>query len=323
MLVFACIYTYQQASDAEVQQDIVIATGTSKGSYYAMGLVIQNLLETSGQFGEVEVIKTQGSVENLELLEAPGGADFALVQGDVAGQGDVRLVADLYKQILHIMVARRLADQVQSIHDLAGLRLSMGPIGSGTRVLVTDILEHFKIEPGESLTLEPGQAVDALIDDEIDAAFILTAMSMEMINELADADAVRFISIGNGEHDRDGSRANASSLETSDNAAICDLTGTSMGNISGIGNTTSSGSAGMFASACCSPDSSGITVSSSPPRTITSTTTSNPTNTAIKPLAAFATPITIHHSLYCSVFFILLYAHQKTNSNVLQTKSKR
>ncbi|MEM8564037.1 MAG: TAXI family TRAP transporter solute-binding subunit [Pseudomonadota bacterium] len=207
VIIFASFYLYRQMTDAEVHQNIVIAAGSTRGSFNEFGHLFKQLLDATGKFDQVTVMNTAGSFANLDAL-ASGSADLALTQSNVATLADARMIADIYPQYLHILVAKELADRVDSISDLEGLRVSVGQPESGTRDLVLSILEHFQVTPGEMLPLRPGESSDALLAGEIDAAFILTALSNENVTELTDVDAVRFISLGSANDDL-GGRAHA------------------------------------------------------------------------------------------------------------------
>jgi TRAP transporter TAXI family solute receptor len=147
-----------------------------------------------------EVLSTEGSVENMERIDgAGGGADLAFVQSDTPIGNNARLVAPLYNEVLHILVSRLDADEILSIYDLRGKRVSLGPAGSGTRQLSKRVLDHFGAVIGEDLALLPAEATAGLIDGSVDAAFILNAIPSRMVTELAEKDAIRFLSLGDAQ----------------------------------------------------------------------------------------------------------------------------
>jgi TRAP-type uncharacterized transport system substrate-binding protein len=67
-------------------------------------------------------------------------------------------VASLYDEILHILVSKMDADEIRTIYDLRGKRVSLGLAGSGTRQLSQRVLDHFGVEVGEDLALSPEEA---------------------------------------------------------------------------------------------------------------------------------------------------------------------
>jgi len=145
-------------------------------------------------------LSTAGSVENMDRIDgADGGADLAFVQSDTTVGGDARLIAPLYEEVLHILVRRAAADEVRGIFDLRGRRVSLGPTGSGTRQLSKRVLGHFGVEVGEDLALAPADAAAGLIGGSVDVAFVLTAIPSRMVAELAEKDAIRFLSLGDAQ----------------------------------------------------------------------------------------------------------------------------
>ena len=63
-LVFG-YYLYRSLSSETVYGEIVIATGPESGTYHALGLALQDVLEASGRFQRVSVQPTDGSYENI------------------------------------------------------------------------------------------------------------------------------------------------------------------------------------------------------------------------------------------------------------------
>jgi TRAP transporter TAXI family solute receptor len=158
------------------------------------------VLEGEGVVDSAVVLSTGGSVENMELIgRAEGDIDLAFVQSDTPPTTDARLVAPLYNEVLHILVSRLKAEEIRTIYDLRGRRVSLGPEGSGTRQLSKRVLGHFGVDVGEDLTLLPDEATAGLIDGSVDAAFILNAIPSRMVAELAEKEAVRFLSLGDAQ----------------------------------------------------------------------------------------------------------------------------
>lgn len=184
----------------ESAQQIVIATGPESGTYHALGLAMARVLEAEGVAQSVQVIATEGSVANMGFV---GGsdrrADFAFVQSDARPDGGVRLIAQLYQEILHVLVATRVAGEIVTLNDLAGRRVSLGTNGSGTRSVAERVIEHFGITVGEDLAIPPEQVVEGLVDGTIDAAFFLSAIPSAIVEELCERDAVRFLTLGDAQ----------------------------------------------------------------------------------------------------------------------------
>ncbi|TXK97147.1 C4-dicarboxylate ABC transporter substrate-binding protein, partial [Methylococcaceae bacterium CS4] len=75
---------------------------------------------------------------------------------------------------------------VKKITDLSKLRISIGPEGSGTRILAKQILElnHIKNTATQLLALASTEAADALIRSDIDALIMVASSDSEIIQQL-------------------------------------------------------------------------------------------------------------------------------------------
>jgi TRAP transporter TAXI family solute receptor len=199
-LVVIGIIGYLSLSGDDSDREIVIATGPETGNYHTLGTAFGRLLEAEGIVASVRVLETEGSAQNMELIGGDGDrADFALVQSDTVANAHARLVASLYEEHLHVLVARGLANEVRTIYELRGLRVSLGGSGSGTRQVARRVLDHFKVEPGEDLAISPARLVESFKIGDIDAAFVLTAVPSRSIQQLASDDAVRFLPLGDAQ----------------------------------------------------------------------------------------------------------------------------
>jgi TRAP transporter TAXI family solute receptor len=204
-------YLYYNASTEENHRRIVIATGPESGTYHVMGQALKRVLEHTGQFESVELRTTDGSVDNMALIGVENGpVDLAFVQGDVAPNANARLITSLYNEVLHILITTSNAQNIENIYDLEGARVSLGGAGSGTRELAQRVLNHFGVKLGQDFVLPPQETADALAQETIDAAFLLTAVPSPLISGLAMRDQIRFISLGEA-HDM-GDEAHALEL---------------------------------------------------------------------------------------------------------------
>jgi len=191
---------YRSLSGVDARQEIVIATGPETGTYHALGTALARVLEGTGVVQSAQIRATAGSVANMELIgSVDGGVDLAFVQSDTPASTRARLVAPLYNEVLHILVSKVVAGDIQTLDDLHGRRVALGPEGSGTRQLSKRVLAHFGVEVGEDLSLLPGETTAGLIDGTVHAAFVLNAIPARMVANLAEKDAVRFLSLGDAQ----------------------------------------------------------------------------------------------------------------------------
>jgi hypothetical protein len=95
---------------------------------------------------EVEVFETQGSSENIRLLEA-GHADFATVQADADSDDGIRAVASLYFDAYQLVVPE--ASDIQSPADLVGRRVAIGSASSGQYQSFWFLADHYGVQPDQ------------------------------------------------------------------------------------------------------------------------------------------------------------------------------
>ena len=172
---------------------VVLATGQTGGTYTVLGEGFANFAEKSDARFRVETLPSKGTPENLQSLET-NQADFAIVQSGQASSDKVQVVAKLYTEVLHILV--RSESPLQSISQLSGLRLCLGEVGSGSRVVSLPLLKHFGIDTSREVQRSPSEALNDLKAGEIDAVFLVTALQSEVIREGVLGGHLRFLDVG-------------------------------------------------------------------------------------------------------------------------------
>ncbi len=162
-----------------------IATGSSNGIYYLKANQYSNLLIEEGF--KVDILKTAGSVENLQLLKE-GKADIAFLQGGVAdkrAKEELRTISNIYFEPVWIF-HHKSHKPIEYLNDLAHKRVSIGAKGSGTIALAKELLEATKIDINSTniKQLDTKSAYEAFKRGELDAFFIVTAASSPLIQEI-------------------------------------------------------------------------------------------------------------------------------------------
>ena len=165
---------------------IAMATGPEGSGYEEIGRQYQSALERAGV--QVRLVATAGSLENLALLRDPrSGVNVALVQGGSISAHEapeLESLGTLFYEPLWIF--HRTDLQVLTTDDLRGLKVSIGPLGSGTRMLSLELLKRNGLDQQVSglLALTPQAAADKLLAAEIDAAFILASWDAPAVRRL-------------------------------------------------------------------------------------------------------------------------------------------
>ncbi|HSI41082.1 MAG TPA: TAXI family TRAP transporter solute-binding subunit [Xanthobacteraceae bacterium] len=159
-----------------------IVTGLPGGIYAQLGADMLRLLDDrKGQTLRLSALIGAGSVNNLDDLNNLPGVSLAILQGDVMEayaaepqfrwlQGNIRYVGRLHTEVLHL-VSRRdvMAGGGGTVCALAGRRINVGGLGSGTAITVRKVLNDML---GLGVTLDTAassEAFDQLAGRSIDA----------------------------------------------------------------------------------------------------------------------------------------------------------
>ena len=127
---------------------------------------------------KVEVIDSQGSLENLARLAAPKSkvqVDVGFVQAGLHEGTDISTLVSLGTMFpLPLLVFERLPETADRLTDLKGKRLAVGPEGSGTRWLALTLLKDSRMDKAVTLVPAAGEEAARLMEaGEIDAAFFM------------------------------------------------------------------------------------------------------------------------------------------------------
>ncbi len=177
------------------QGQLRIATGGTKGVYYAYGTTFAEGVRAAQPDLPVTVLPTTGSVENLRLLAARA-ADVAFVAVDAAAEAfnggapfgepvRVAAIARVYDDYLHLVVP--LKARIDRLEALTGRRVSLGPAGSGTALMAERVLDLADL-PIKALRVQRlgiNESVAALLAGDLDAFFWSGGLPTTGVAELA------------------------------------------------------------------------------------------------------------------------------------------
>lgn len=211
---------------------LLIATGSLGGKYHTVGRMIQRLLDRQRRTPPARVVHTNGSLENLRLLEnkrtiaivqydvalasrldrhmnrsSVYRADLKEIDIDFADLPKLKRIATLHRETLYV-IARRSAlragspggelEEVRTVSDLEGLRVCLGPKQSGTRAIAEAVLELHKIKEKDIIPsyLMVPDMVHRLHTEEIDAGFLVSGLPSHSVQTLLDDPTLRLLSLG-------------------------------------------------------------------------------------------------------------------------------
>lgn len=174
---------------------IRIATAKPGGLYEAFGRALAENLEGSTGVS-VELVSTNGSIENSQLLDA-GEVHLAILQATALRRASVSLpalavLAPLYPEVVHVIV--RADSEIRSIAELAGRALSIGPVGSGMRESAAALLDHYRIAI-EEIERDAAFFEDLTGDPTLEGAIVTTGLDNPSLTALLDAGDYRLLPV--------------------------------------------------------------------------------------------------------------------------------
>ncbi|MEV6173786.1 TAXI family TRAP transporter solute-binding subunit [Streptomyces sp. NPDC051954] len=183
---------------------ITFSTGTPAGVYQKYGELLRSELDNDMPNLDVRLLTSDGSQENVARV-ATGKADYTIAAADAvetyelagrSGSDRLRGVARLYDDYVQLVVAPD--SGIDSVADLRGKRVAIGPTHSGVRLIANRVLEAAGINPVKGITplsdgIDTGPA--RLKKGEIDAFFWSGGLPTEGLLKLAGSLAYRFVPI--------------------------------------------------------------------------------------------------------------------------------
>lgn len=201
LLVAAVLWFLLQLVHPAPPSVVTIATGGTQGAYYGFGKRYAAVLARSGI--TLRVLPTSGSIENLQLLTDPeSGVDVALIQGGIVSSRKEDDVVSLGRAFVEpLWVFYRAPQPIDMLHQLKGLRVGIGPEGSGTRYLALSLLTTSGVQR-DALTLSPltgKSAANALKSGDLDAVFLAMAPESPVIQDLVRDPSIRLMNFAQAE----------------------------------------------------------------------------------------------------------------------------
>lgn len=206
LLLGACGNNDETADVGSLQ----LGTGSTGGTYYPLGTEMANIINSNveGYDGfDVSAVSSGASVDNLaninqgefELgmtvhlpaLDAlTGDGDFEGVEIDNFG-----FMGHIYPEVMQIVTTE--GSGIETIADLEGMRVAIGPPGSGTQAAAKLILEAYGLEDGDYDAYEEGfgDAAGRIQDGNLDASFGLLGLPAGSIEELSISQDIKMISL--------------------------------------------------------------------------------------------------------------------------------
>lgn len=189
LLVFS---PFQPVVAQKSSLEINIVAGNEVGEYYSVAKDIEKLGREKGV--DIDVIPSRGSLQNIHDVFYYESIPLGIIQGDILAFLNIfanndeearmkaealRIVLPLHKENVHV-IARQ---DIKSVQELAGKKVSIGDEGSGTSVTAAVLLNQWGIEPQELFTYNVKKAIDALRKGKIDAMFYVVGDPAKVLQE--------------------------------------------------------------------------------------------------------------------------------------------
>jgi hypothetical protein len=182
---------------ASIPKFMTVGTGATGGAYYPIGVALAEIM-TNNLGTQATAQVTGGSLENLQLIN-DGTCDIGIVQGNnmmdaYEGTGDYEgkaytniaaLFGGLSKGYFQVVVLDN--SPIQSMSDLVGKKVIMGPAGNGAIAVANTIWGKYGFSTNDitATYVAYDDGISQLEDGNCDAVVIQTAIPASAIQQLA------------------------------------------------------------------------------------------------------------------------------------------
>ncbi|HHW02495.1 MAG TPA: TAXI family TRAP transporter solute-binding subunit [Thermoanaerobacterales bacterium] len=202
ILLTVSLIAFSGCSSKETKPDnsrpgfLTVGTASSGGAYYPIGISIADII--TNELGiQTTAQVTGGAVENNTLIQNKK-VDLAITQSSMAYAAfegkepysekhpDVNILFNgLSKGVFHVVVMKD--SGINSMADLKGKRVVMGPAGGGAINMARDVwsVYGFGIEDVNATYVSYSDGISSLKDGKVDAVVIQSAAPASAIKELA------------------------------------------------------------------------------------------------------------------------------------------
>ncbi len=186
--------------------EIVLGTGGTTGTYYAVGGVMATVLNDKMALSNLTVTSTGASKANIQLIE-DGDQQLATVQNDVmyyaytgtdlfAEEGaytSFSAVAGVYDETVQIIAK----PGINTVDDLRGKTVSVGDAGSGVEFNAKQVLAAYGMTFDDIKVVNAGfgDSADSIKDGKIDAAFVVAGAPTTAVVDLTTTTQINVVEI--------------------------------------------------------------------------------------------------------------------------------
>jgi uncharacterized protein len=190
---------------AMAQEELRIGTASLGGAYYPMGQALANSVNNFADGYSMLPIVTGGGAENPRLI-ASGEVDVAIAPASLTyfahqGRGpypealDITALGVLHSSVLHLVTLP--GSGIESIEDLRGRTVAVGPPGGGTLNVLNDLfaLHDMSMEDITPSFLSYADGFSQLADGSVDASFALAGFPTSAVVQASATNELSFIEL--------------------------------------------------------------------------------------------------------------------------------
>lgn len=208
-----CLASLTGCNGGEGKREFIsVGTAPIGGVFYTVGSAVSDVVnEAQGDLGwRVTAESTGGSMENIRLL-SQGKLQFAMSNSSItyfAVRGEegweekhaTQSVMTLFPNVAQFVVPA--TSDIQSIADLKGKRVYLGPEGAGFEYFVRPILaaHGLSLDDVDARYGSQQAAVDLLGDGSVDAAMVGGGIPSPALSQIAQANPVRLVPFEEAAH---------------------------------------------------------------------------------------------------------------------------
>lgn len=189
------------------KRQIVIATGGSAGTYYAVGAGLAKIINKYSTDLNAVSQGTNGAVENVRLVNS-GQADIGITNWDALYFGysgenpfkgekqNIVGLMTLYRSALQVAVLD--SSPIKSIADLKGKKVNVGPTGSVAIEMTKALLRENGIDPDKDIkpvNLSYDEGGSKLVDGDLDATVYLAGVPTSGLLNISSTNKIRLLSL--------------------------------------------------------------------------------------------------------------------------------
>lgn len=187
------------------EMQLSIGTASMGGAFYPIGQEISNLVTKYAEGVTMTPEVTGGAVENPRLVN-DGDVELGITNANLGyfayiGEEpytkklEVSGIASLHPSVFHIIAKDN--SPINSIEDLKGKRIAVGPAGGGTLPILEAIFEEYGMSISDITAnyLSYADGFSQLADDNVDVALALSGYPASAVMEISATRKIKFINV--------------------------------------------------------------------------------------------------------------------------------